>query len=137
MSEAEKANETKAPAAAAAAASSSAASTASSPEDLLKQQNELLKLFGHSAISNKPQEPAPHKFWNTQPVPDKRDAEQQHGALEEKTVADVRQKPYDLPKGFEWVDLDVSKQEDIDDVYMLLYENYVEDDDNMFRFDYR
>ena len=35
-----------------------------------------------------------------------------------------------------WCDVDVSSEEEMGDVYRLLTENYVEDDDNMFRFDY-
>ena len=32
--------------------------------------------------------------------------------------------------------IDVTKDEELDEIYTLLYQNYVEDDDNMLRFDY-
>lgn len=38
-----------------------------------------------------------------------------------------------MPKGFEWVAVDVTNDEQLQEVYTLLTENYVEDDDNMFR----
>jgi glycylpeptide N-tetradecanoyltransferase len=61
----------------------------------------------------------------------------QQGPLDEpKTPADVKQEPYNLPDGFKWVDIDVTSDEEIKELYELLSFNYVEDDDNMFRFDY-
>merc|ERR1719261_257062 len=53
-----------------------------------------------------------------------------------KTVQDIRQEPYNMAKGFEWCTLDVNDDTHLDEMYVLLTENYVEDDDNMFRFDY-
>jgi glycylpeptide N-tetradecanoyltransferase len=53
-----------------------------------------------------------------------------------KTVKDVRQSPHPLPSGFEWSDVNVSDEGQLRELYTLLSENYVEDDDNMFRFDY-
>jgi len=107
-----------------------------------------------------------HKFWDTQPVPKICECcgAQLHcgrssrhflampklhcicNAAEEiskcgpiddqKTVKDVRQSPYPLPTGFEWSDVNVSDEDQLRELYTLLSENYVEDDDNMFRFDY-
>ncbi|MEE4247179.1 MAG: hypothetical protein V2I33_17335, partial [Kangiellaceae bacterium] len=37
---------------------------------------------------------------------------------------------------FEWFDIDIFNEEWAQKVYTLLLENYVEDDDAMFRFDY-
>lgn len=53
-----------------------------------------------------------------------------------KTIADVRENPYPLPKGFVWADIDINNEEQAKEVYDLLYQNYVEDEDAMFRFDY-
>jgi hypothetical protein len=39
-----------------------------------------------------------------------------------------------MPAGFEWVTIDVMDPAQIAVVYKLLNENYVEDDDNMFRY---
>jgi glycylpeptide N-tetradecanoyltransferase len=43
------------------------------------------------------------------------------------------QDPYSMPKGFEWVVMDVNDPVQLQEIYTLLTENYVEDDDNMFR----
>ena len=39
-----------------------------------------------------------------------------------------------MPAGFEWCSLDVHDPVQLEEVYTLLTENYVEDDDNMFRY---
>lgn len=80
-----------------------------------------------------------HKFWNTQPVPQSTDEQTQEtdkGEIETKTVADVNKNPLPLPANFEWAECDVTDSKTVDEIYHLLNENYVEDDDNMFRFDY-
>jgi len=53
-----------------------------------------------------------------------------------KTPADVRDEPYALPDAFQWHTCDVDDETEIKEIYNLLCENYVEDDDSMFRFDY-
>ena len=52
------------------------------------------------------------------------------------TGLQVRQEPYSLPDGFKWDTLLLDDPLVLKEVYVLLNENYVEDDDNMFRFDY-
>ncbi|EPY75802.1 glycylpeptide N-tetradecanoyltransferase 2 [Camelus ferus] len=58
-----------------------------------------------------------------------------HGAIEADKES-VRQEPYSLPQGFTWDTLDLGNAEVLRELYTLLNENYVEDNDNMFRFDY-
>lgn len=53
-----------------------------------------------------------------------------------KPKEELRQEPYNMPKGFIWSDLDISNPSELDQIYDLLANNYVEDDDCMFRFDY-
>lgn len=71
-----------------------------------------------------------------------------------KTVEEVRQEPLPLPSGFEWSLIDIKNDVQVsfailvvptvapklmtkcEEVYSLLSENYVEDDDAMFRFRY-
>lgn len=48
----------------------------------------------------------------------------------------MRQDPYPLPGSFEWVDCDIGDETEANEIYQLLSENYVEDDDGMFRFEY-
>jgi len=82
----------------------------------------------------------PHKFWDDQPVAH---SKQQLQTLDvdkpidpPKTPEDIRQIPYSLPDGFSWYDVDVDNDEELESIYCLLRDHYVEDDDNMFRFDY-
>ena len=49
---------------------------------------------------------------------------------------DVRAEPWKLPPPFAWKDCDLTDPAMLSDVYTLLTNNYVEDDDNLFRFDY-
>ena len=82
----------------------------------------------------------PHKFWDTQPVPKLDEAiedAQINDVIEpNKDHAAIRQEPYAMPEGFAWSDLDVTDENVLKEIYTLLNENYVEDDDAMFRFDY-
>lgn len=79
------------------------------------------------------------KFWETQPVP-KLGTVIPDGTNEpiqpEKTIEDIKQEPISLPNGFKWDDIDLTNHDQLMELYSLLNENYVEDDDNMFRFDY-
>ncbi|KAL0491274.1 glycylpeptide N-tetradecanoyltransferase [Acrasis kona] len=77
-----------------------------------------------------------HKFWDEQPVPKIYEENEESGAIEEKTLDQVRKDPLALPDAFEWYDIDVNSDEDMSNVYTLLEQNYVEDDDAMFRFAY-
>jgi len=80
-----------------------------------------------------------HKFWSTQPVPQKPEAVSTFtpGPVDApKTVADVRPEPLKLPEGYAWSTLNWDEAAMLDEAYVLLRDNYVEDDDAMFRFDY-
>lgn len=79
-----------------------------------------------------------HLFWETQPVGQYQDASGAgEGPIEpSQPVAEVRQEPYNLPSTYEWCTCDLTDERTMKEVYTLLTNNYVEDDDNMFRFDY-
>lgn len=49
---------------------------------------------------------------------------------------ELRQEPYTMPTGFEWSLVDVTNPDQRLELYNLLAQNYVEDDDALFRFDY-
>ena len=53
-----------------------------------------------------------------------------------KTQDEIRAEPYNMPPGFEWSILDICQDEQRLELYTLLANNYVEDDDCLFRFDY-
>nr|XP_016510059.1 PREDICTED: glycylpeptide N-tetradecanoyltransferase 1-like [Nicotiana tabacum] len=81
-----------------------------------------------------------HKFWETQPVgqfKDLGDASLPEGPIEPPTpLSEVKQEPYNLPSPYEWTTCDMDLEEMCNEVYVLLTNNYVEDDENMFRFNY-
>eukprot|EP00550_Attheya_septentrionalis_P008429 CAMPEP_0198284372 /NCGR_PEP_ID=MMETSP1449-20131203/3854_1 /TAXON_ID=420275 /ORGANISM="Attheya septentrionalis, Strain CCMP2084" /LENGTH=453 /DNA_ID=CAMNT_0043981407 /DNA_START=91 /DNA_END=1452 /DNA_ORIENTATION=+ len=96
-----------------------------------------------------------HAFWDTQPMPHDRmeelfkggkrgkaestapsSSEQHCPIVPNKAKEELRQEPYNMPKGFEWSDVDILDPAQRTEVYDLLAKNYVEDDDCMFRFDY-
>lgn len=49
---------------------------------------------------------------------------------------EIRAEPLEIPPGFTWSNVNIENDEECKEVYDLLTQNYVEDDDNMFRFDY-
>ena len=130
---------------------SSTSSEAKAPESktsVSTQLNDLLanlstvdmsKSTSKPKLENAPVEvPRDHRFWKTQPVPQKV-TELEHtqiGPLEVKGLKDVKTEPYKLPADFEWCLLDWENEEVVEECYVLLRDNYVEDDDAMFRFDY-
>ncbi|VDD75155.1 unnamed protein product [Mesocestoides corti] len=79
--------------------------------------------------------PEDYKFWKTQPVPDL-EITQNEPIEPDVPVSQIRTESYSLPPGFEWCDLDLNSPTELDELYTLLNENYVEDDDHIFRFSY-
>jgi len=79
-----------------------------------------------------------HLFWDTQPVPTiGSEPSDDCGPIDTiKMPSDVRDEPYALPESFEWSVCDVDDEAVATEIYELLSNNYVEDDDNMFRFEY-
>lgn len=55
----------------------------------------------------------------------------------DKEISEIRAEPYSLPDGFQWDTLNLDEPLVLKELYTLLNENYVEDDDCMFRFDYQ
>jgi len=75
-----------------------------------------------------------HKFWDTQPVPKLSENINDAGPIDANVdVSSVRQEPYNMPGGFEWCILNVEDPVQLQEMYILLTENYVEDDDSTFR----
>ncbi|XP_044763920.1 glycylpeptide N-tetradecanoyltransferase [Coccinella septempunctata] len=78
------------------------------------------------------------QFWKTQPVPQLDEEVTVSEAIEpDKDHSDIRKEPYSLPEGFQWDTLNLQDPLVLKELYNLLNENYVEDDDAMFRFDYQ
>ncbi|GAX73599.1 hypothetical protein CEUSTIGMA_g1050.t1 [Chlamydomonas eustigma] len=91
-------------------------------------------------LDTKKQIKGKYAFWETQPVAQFKEdlsAQTETGPIDPpKTVAEVKQEPYNLPSGFEWCTCNLNDEAVTKEVYELLSNNYVEDDDNMFRFNY-
>ena len=82
---------------------------------------------------------AKHEFWSKQPVvkPGRRvKADFNNPIHPDMQPEEVPKEPVPLPEGYTWVTVDITDDAQLQEVYQLLEENYVEDDDNMFRFDY-
>lgn len=102
---------------------------------------DLMKMLGQqqapSITSNlKPKPIEQYKFWKTQPVLTPDTPVDDEGPIENKTIDEVRKVPQNLPEGFEWTIIDVNDQPQLEELYELLYGNYVEDEDEQFRFRY-
>jgi glycylpeptide N-tetradecanoyltransferase len=105
--------------------------TSSNSEALSPQ--DILNLVGHQAET--PAQKA-HPFWSTQPVPQSSAPDSACGPIETKSVADVRSTPLSLIPTFEWSDVDITNDTQLEEAYQLLNLHYVEDGEQMFRFDY-
>lgn len=104
----------------------------------LKLNHRFLPLLRSAAKTSEEAMTKTYKFWSTQPVPKLDEKIQVNEPIEEaKDISEYRAKPYALPDGFEWVALNIEDFNNLIELYTLLNENYVEDDDAMFRFDYQ
>lgn len=102
--------------------------------DFMKQMKELQSNPKFKEIQKLLQ---PHKFWDTQPVPKFKDQRSEEGPMiTDQTLESVPEEPKALPAGFEWSNVNLMNDEEAEEVYSLLKNNYVEDDDHMFRFEY-
>ncbi|KAF2863340.1 N-myristoyl transferase [Piedraia hortae CBS 480.64] len=95
--------------------------------------------------------PEDYKFWNTQPVPKFKEpnllqtTDGSNGAqsLPEGAIlpdavckASIKPQPEKLVDGFEWCEVNLESSEEMQELYDLLYNHYVEDTDGSFRFNY-
>lgn len=107
--------------------------------DKPKLIEELLKLIslGEALSDTQQKQMAEYKFWKTQPVPSLDEVVDREGPIDStKVAADIPAEPLPLLGEFEWSTIDVDDAAQLDEVYTLLYEHYVEDQDATFRFKY-
>ncbi|CAG8960406.1 hypothetical protein HYFRA_00008124 [Hymenoscyphus fraxineus] len=95
-------------------------------------------LSGLASSGKNVKDMAGYKFWQTQPVGKLGDKEkiEKEGPFKEIDIEQVRKEPYPMADGFEWVTMDLLDEEELKEVFELLYGHYVEDDEAMFRFNY-
>ncbi|XP_057651343.1 glycylpeptide N-tetradecanoyltransferase [Diorhabda carinulata] len=107
----------------------------------IKELKAAMEVFTLSQKPAKSSEEALKKnfqFWHTQPVPKMDEKITVNEAIEpDKEPSEIREEPYSLPDGFKWDTLNLDEPLVLKELYTLLNENYVEDDDCMFRFDYQ
>lgn len=79
-----------------------------------------------------------YKFWQTQPVPKFGESSEviEEGPFKIVDPAQVPKEPGPLVAGFNWVTMDMTSDEALQEVFDLLYGHYVEDEEAMFRFNY-
>ncbi|XP_058450950.1 glycylpeptide N-tetradecanoyltransferase-like isoform X2 [Malaya genurostris] len=111
-------------------------------QDVLMNVIEQLKLssLNPSKTAKTPEEAfnKSFKFWSTQPVPKMDEKIVVNEPIEaDKAISEIRADPYTLPDGFTWDTINLHDPLQLKELYTLLNENYVEDDDAMFRFDYQ
>ena len=124
----------------------------------LKAQSELIQaLYGFSIKDSSKVMVKGHKFWDTQPTnnyeeevekkkekkgnPEEEEESQKPKKLVNEAVEDtskkvIRQKPLKLIKGFQWYNLNLTNAKELNELYELLRNNYVEDSASTFRFNY-
>ncbi|ODV88192.1 hypothetical protein CANARDRAFT_26341 [[Candida] arabinofermentans NRRL YB-2248] len=101
-------------------------------EDLLK-----MLAMGEELSQKQKKEMSDYKFWKTQPVSKFDETVKEEGPIDQsRTPDDIPDEPLPMLKDFEWVTMDLEIPEEMDQVYKLLHEHYVEDQDETFRFDY-
>lgn len=105
--------------------------------ETLGKMNVADLLTGLSLGNKNQKDMASYKFWQTQPVPRFDDqADLAEGPIKMIKPEDVSKEPPALIEGFEWVTLDVTDDKEVTELYELLSNHYVEDDNAMFRFNY-
>ncbi|XP_038202471.1 LOW QUALITY PROTEIN: glycylpeptide N-tetradecanoyltransferase 1-like [Arvicola amphibius] len=102
------------------------------PAESIQEIQKAIELFSVGQGPAKTMEEASkrsYQFWDTQPVPKLGEVVNTHGPVEP-DKDNIRQ------QGFTRDALDLGDCGVLKELYTLLNENYMEDDDNMFRFDY-
>lgn len=95
-------------------------------------------LTGLSVGGKNPKDMASYKFWQTQPVQrfDEDTKVVEEGPIKMIDPEKVSKEPDRLLEGFEWTTLDLTNETELHELWDLLTNHYVEDDNAMFRFRY-
>ena len=97
----------------------------------LKKTQELLKMGNFNAIKSE------YKFWSTQPVPQlNRECKINFGPIIKENIDNIQKEPYNLPEGFEWKEIDLSQNNEVDKLYEFLKSNFIGDESHLFGTEY-
>lgn len=78
-----------------------------------------------------------HSFWNKELVLRENIIEDiSSSPIKELTINDYSPMPFKLPNEFEWVELDLNCENDLNDLYIFLSQHYLEEDDEIYRVNY-
>ncbi|XP_014561180.1 hypothetical protein COCVIDRAFT_87579 [Bipolaris victoriae FI3] len=115
---------------------------ANNKDDLQKllQALNLNEMLTGLAPQGSQKDMASHAFWKTQPVPSFDEMANKDnikdGPIKEIDIEKVDKNPSPMYPGFEWVTMDLEQEKQLEEVYELLTNHYVEDKDATFRFKY-
>lgn len=97
----------------------------------LKKTQELIKMGNLNAIKSE------YKFWSTQPVPQlNRECNINFGPIIKNNIDNIQKEPYILPEGFEWKEIDLSQNNEVDKLYEFLKSNFIGDESHLFGTEY-
>lgn len=85
-------------------------------EDVKNQLKDLEEISNFISFKNKDSNKVKdqYKFWDTQPVPSFKENKLEEGPINNENKLDkVRKEPYNLPKSFEWKDIDIKNKDDL------------------------
>ena len=104
----------------------------------LKRLNLEDVMTGLAASGKNVKDMGSYKFWQTQPVPKLGDkmGNIEEGPIKAPDMEKVPKEPGPLLDGFEWVTMDLTSDDELKEVFDLLYGHYVEDEEARFRFNY-
>lgn len=107
-------------------------------QEAMKKLNLEEIMTGLASSGKNVKDMASYKFWQTQPVPKFGESSEpiEEGPFKIVDIEKVAKEPGALIAGFEWVTMDLTREEEIQELFSLLYGHYVEDDEAMFRFNY-
>lgn len=109
-------------------------------EQLIRGLNINQMLTGLAPQGKNVKDMASHKFWKTQPVLSFDELAGKDkivdGPIKEIDIDKVAKVPSPMHEGFEWVTMDLEDEKELEEVYELLTNHYVEDQEAMFRFRY-
>ncbi|KAH7402569.1 glycylpeptide N-tetradecanoyltransferase-like protein [Pyrenochaeta sp. MPI-SDFR-AT-0127] len=109
-------------------------------EQMIRGLNINEMLTGLAPQGKNAKDMASHAFWKTQPVPSFEEMANKEkikdGPIKEIKIEEVDKNPSPMYPGFEWVTMDLENEKQLDEVYELLTNHYVEDKDATFRFKY-
>ncbi|KAF2755065.1 Glycylpeptide N-tetradecanoyltransferase [Pseudovirgaria hyperparasitica] len=104
--------------------------------DMLKRLDLSEILTGLAPQGKNKKDTGSHKFWMTQPVPGYEEKIQEEGPIKVIDPNTIEKEPSQMYPGFEWVTMNLEDEKELEEVYDLLSNHYVEDDEAMFRFHY-